>query len=123
MSFSEFGRTRRVNLANPFKHDKRDNTYVDGTYVVPDAHRTGRCRDNQEVRIRRRRTIVAAGTAASLGIVLPFANAAEPVPCPQGTLVAIHLHADLNGTPVDQDMCLPPDGGAPAPALRGLPRP
>jgi hypothetical protein len=73
--------------------------------------------------MRRRLTIVAAGAAASLGLVLPFANAAEPVPCPEGTVIAIHLHADLNGTPVDQDICLPPAGGAPAPTLPGLPTP
>ena len=50
-------------------------------------------------------TLVAG--AASIGfIAAPFtASAAD---CPAGTAVGVHLHGNVNGTPIDQDVCLPP---------------
>lgn len=54
--------------------------------------------------------IVAALTIAGTSLLgftalAPAANAAD---CPTGTVLQAHVHGDLNGTPVDEDVCLPP---------------
>jgi hypothetical protein len=51
--------------------------------------------------------LTLAGTSLLGFAVAPAANAAD---CPDGTVVQAHVHGNLNGTPVDQDVCLPPAG-------------
>jgi hypothetical protein len=56
-----------------------------------------------------KRTLAAlmVGGTSLLGFVVaaPAANAAD---CPSGTVLQVHVHGNINGTPVDQDVCLPP---------------
>jgi hypothetical protein len=51
--------------------------------------------------------LTLAGTSVLGFVAAPAANAAD---CPDGTIVQAHVHGNLNGTPVDQDVCLPPAG-------------
>ena len=47
-----------------------------------------------------RRLIAAAGIAVGVAVLVVPAQA-EPVAC-------VEIHLDVNGTPVDQAICLPP---------------
>lgn len=73
--------------------------------------------------MRRRVAVVAAGAALSIGLLAaPLAHADEPA-CPEGTLVGVRLHLNVNGTDQAQDVCLPPAGTPAPPALPALPAP
>ncbi len=48
-----------------------------------------------------RKLIAVAGIAAAVGFIVVPAQA-EPVAC-------VEIHLDVNGTPVDQSVCLPPE--------------
>jgi hypothetical protein len=66
----------------------------------------------------KKRVAIAGAIAAMLGGVGAFAFApsatADPVIC-------INIELNLNGTPVAQAICLPPDGAPGVPGVPGLP--
>ena len=66
--------------------------------------------------MRRRIAVVAVGAVASLGFMLPGAQAA----CPEGTILQVNLDINVNGEGQVQEICLPPSGGD-APGLPGVP--
>ena len=68
--------------------------------------------------MRRRVAVVAAGAVASLGFMLPGAQAA----CPEGTILQVDLDVNVNGEQQVHEICLPPAGGG-APTLPPLPAP
>ena len=56
-----------------------------------------------------KKALAAATIAGALtGAVALTATPALAADCPTGTVVQAHVHGNLNGTPVDQDICLPP---------------
>ncbi|HEU5033235.1 MAG TPA: hypothetical protein VFT62_00595 [Mycobacteriales bacterium] len=51
---------------------------------------------------------LVAGSSA-FAVIAPLAHADDTTsPCPSGTIAQVSVHGNLNGTPVDQDICLPP---------------
>jgi hypothetical protein len=56
-----------------------------------------------------KKVLAAATIAGALaGVSAISAGTAVAADCAAGTVVQAHLHGNLNGTPVDQDICLPP---------------
>jgi hypothetical protein len=56
--------------------------------------------------VKRLAVLVAVAGSSVIGFVAP--TAAHAADCPAGTVIAVHLNGNLNGTPVQQDICLPP---------------
>jgi len=66
--------------------------------------------------MRRRAAIIAASAAAAIGGGLLLAPQAQAEPS-----LCLDVSVDINGQGGAESLCLPPEGGAPAPELPGLP--
>ena len=65
-----------------------------------------------------RRLALIGASAALLGGIGAFALAPSATADP---LICINIDLNLNGTPVSQAICLPPDGAPGVPGVPGLP--